>query len=97
MTHQPPELPERRKQMRREEDREKFFTLPQTLVICAFVAALASLAGWTLNLEIRKADRSEIIGASYRPALDARLSNIETDVREIRNRLDDLAGRGNGR
>ncbi len=82
--------------MRREEDRERYFTLPQTLVICAFVAAIASLSGWVLNLEVRKADRAEIIGVAYRQALDDRLQNIETELRYIRVRLDDHM-KANGR
>ena len=81
---------ERRVTMRRSEDiaRSQYFSIPQVMLICAFVAALASLAGWTLNIEIRKADRSEIIGVAYRQALDQRLESIETDLRYIRVRVD---------
>ena len=81
---------ERRVTMRRSEDiaRSQYFSIPQVMLICAFVAALASLAGWTLNIEIRKADRSEIIGVAYRQALDQRLENIETELRYIRVRVD---------
>ena len=81
---------ERRVSMRRTEDiaRSQYFSIPQVMLICAFVAALASLGGWVLNIEIRKADRSEIIGVAYRQALDQRLENIETELRYIRVRVD---------
>lgn len=73
---------------RRAEDRQPSFSIPQVVLISAFVAALFSLAGWTLNIEIRKADRNEIIGSAYRQGLDSRLENIEVELRYIRTRLD---------
>lgn len=97
MFHEPDNPPqERRAHMRREEDRERagYFSIPQVLLICAFVGALFSLAGWVLNIEIRKADRSEIIGVAYRQALDARLENIETELRYIRLRMDQHVTQG---
>lgn len=66
----------------------QYFSIPQVLLISAFVAGMAGLAGWTLNLEIRKADRVEIIGQAYRQALDIRLGNIEEDLRYLRQQFD---------
>lgn len=83
-------------QQRRSEDRHTSFSIPQTLVICAFVAAIVSLSGWLLNVEMRKADRSEIIGAAYRQGLDSRLENIEIELRYIRKRIDDHMARNGG-
>lgn len=69
-------------------ERDRYFSIPQVLVICAFVAALSGLSGWVLNIEIRKADRSEIVGKSYQDTVSARLGGIEYELRYIRDRLD---------
>lgn len=82
---------------RREEDRQQYFSIPQVLLICAFVAALGSLGGWVLNIEIRKADRSEIIGKASQDGINNRLSSIESELRYIRVRVDEHMLQSGGR
>lgn len=70
------------------EKSERVFSIPQVIVICAFIASLVGLGGWILNLEIRKADRVEIIGRAYRENLERTLDSIQEDLRYIRRRVD---------
>ena len=67
---------------------ERSFSIPQVVVITAFVDSLVGVVGWIQNLEIRKADRAEVSTKADAANVEKALDSIQQDLKYIRVRVD---------